>query len=202
MTNMTKKIITVIFLSYFSLLLQKKKKKETELFPLVWKSTKKPTRFTAHHKSSERDSFEHVSSVTMPAAQEGFPNGKLHIFIITAIFIHQVMHLYFFFAISFQIQKAPQDFLVSFSYFMDAFWNITRALKSWASRYLPQDRTVVFFLHKENKLCKTGPCRNSQWKFPLPSMRTVQCYKLDMLMANFEPVGKQWDVSFLSQFVL
>lgn len=138
----------------------------------------------------------------MPAAEESFPNGKLHIFIITAIFIHQVMYLDFSLQFHFKFRKhcriSLYHFLISWMHF---------AVLQEHSNPEPADtyhRTghCFFFSQKENKFCKTGPCRNSQWKLPLPSMRTVQCCRLDVLMANFEPVGKQWDVKFLSQFVL
>lgn len=163
---------------------QKKKKMKLNFSCLFWKPIKKwkkKTRFTVHCKSTETDFFEHVSSVTAVAwCWRGLSKWE-------ATYFYQNSHFHtsgnisrFFFAISYQIQKALQDFLVPFSYLMDAvFCSITRALKSQASRYLPQDRTLGFFFHKENKLCKTGPW-NSQWKLPLPSMRTAQCCTLDI----------------------
>lgn len=147
-------------------------------------------------------SMEHLSNITTACCWRRLSKWDLTYFYYN-IFFHTSGNISrFFFANSFQIQKALQDFLLQFSYSIDVFCSVTRALQSQASRYLPQDRCSAFLIHKENKLCKTGPCRNIYWKLPFPSMRKAQCCRLDMLMANFEPVGKQWVMSFLSQFGL
>lgn len=146
---------------------------------LFWKPKVK-NRFTVHHKHSETDPFEHVSSVTIAYCWRGLSKWEVTCFYNNSYFHTSGNVSRFFFAISFQTPKALQDFLLPFSYLIDAFCRITRALKSQASRYIPQDRTVLFFfLHRENKLCKSGPCRNSCGKFPC--LQRGQHYVVDWI---------------------
>lgn len=187
MINITKKIIRVIFLSYFS-------KNKWNWIALAGSENLRKKPDSQFITSAVKHSFEHVSSVTIAWCWRGISKWEVTYFYRNSYFHTSGNVSRFFFAISFQIQKALQDFLLPFSYWIHSFCSITEALQSQASRYLPQDRTVLAFSPQREWLCKTGPCRNSQWKLPLPSMRTALCCRLDMLVANFEPVGKQWDL--------